>query len=354
MHEGNNITSIYSNIDSNYSHPKREDYLRFCANIKHFLGLKISPNEFISLGRTRHLNRQLLEEGIKNTTVNIDGLDLPNNPTIFVTLHLGCYNIIPLYLLSSGIKLCIPVTQRVYDEQISLYERTYAKFIRHNNVDLKFVNVETSSGFINLLRSVKNGYSLLIYIDGNSGIGGMERKDNKLMRLNFFNNPIFIRKGIGFLSIKLKLNIIPVYTYLTENLKKNNMVFMSSFSHLKFENEEQIIETLWNIFKEPIFHNIGQWEPWLYADSYYVQSESSAKIENHYTFNSERFSPIINNNNFYFYDNVLNKLIKMSESTFKFLVQAYESSHLISSEELSTNLSSSIRSQLISMHLLKQ
>ncbi len=354
MQKGNNITTIYSDIDSNYSHPKREEYLRFCANIKHFLGLKISAKEFTSLMKIKHINRHLLENGISNVAISVSGFESINVASIFVTLHLGCYNIIPLYLLSTGKKLCIPVTQRVYEQQVSIYKRTYEQFIKHSNADLKFVNIETASGFINLLRSVKNGYSILIYIDGNSGIGGMERKDQKLMKLNFFNSPIFIRKGVGFLSLKLGLDIVPVYTNLTEDLKTYNLSFMPSISHHKFETEEQITAAIWQVFKNPIFHNLEQWEPWLYTDSYYIQTEDVKKTVNDYIFNSERFAPIIKDNNFYFYDNVLNKFIRMKEAIFRFLVQASETSQIIKGEELNTNVSPFIKSQLISMHLLKQ
>lgn len=38
-------------------------------------------------------------------------------PCIFATMHYGPYKAIGRYLLSRGISLCIPVTQRVYDTQ---------------------------------------------------------------------------------------------------------------------------------------------------------------------------------------------------------------------------------------------
>lgn len=62
-----NIKKVYSDIESNYSHPKREDYLRFCANIKHYLGLKVSSFEFMSLMQVRSFNNHILENGINDT-----------------------------------------------------------------------------------------------------------------------------------------------------------------------------------------------------------------------------------------------------------------------------------------------
>lgn len=347
------IEKIFSDIDTNYSHSKREEYLRFCGNIKHYLGLIVSSNEFISLMKIRQLNNNILKEGIISDSLYINNLTICQKPSIFVSLHLGCFNIIPAYLLSEGLKICIPVTQRVYIEQLSMYENAYSKLITHNNADLKFVNIETSSGFINLFKYVKDGYSLLIYIDGNSGIGGMERKDDKLMRIEFFNNPIFIRKGIGYLSHKLGLDIIPVYTNLSEDSKIHNLTFISSFTNYRYEKDEQIVSSLWHIFKKPIFHYFEQWEPWLYADSYYIQSEDVTHTENSYVFNSKRFAPIIKGGYYYFYDNILNNLVKMNKTTFSFLVHAYENSKILSSEEISEKISSSIKNQLISMHLLK-
>lgn len=353
MQNENNIKKAYSDIECNYSHPKREDYLRFCANIKHYLGLKVSSSVFMSLMQVRYFNNLILENGINDVILNVIKPKLPDSPSIFVTLHLGCYNIIPAYLLSIGKKVCIPVTKRVYYEQVSIYKKAFVKFISNKNADIKFVNIESSAGFIELLRSVKNGYSLLVYIDGNSGVGGMERKDDKLMTLEFFNNPILIRKGIGFLSLKLGLNINLIYNYVSDDLKTCNLLFMDSLSYCEFNNEEQLITAIWKSFNKPIFHHFEQWEPWLYADSYYIQTEKNITKDNSYTFNFERFSPIIKNNNFYFYDNILNKLIHMRESTFNFLLRAYEKSHTISIEDLSMNVSPTVKEQLISMHLLK-
>lgn len=97
------------------------------------------------------------------------------------------------------------------------------------------------------------------------------------MTLEFFNNPILIRKGIGFLSLKLGLNINLIYNYVSDDIKTCNLLFMDSLPYCEFNNEEQLITAIWKSFNKPIFHHFEQWEPWLYADSYYIQTEKNIK-----------------------------------------------------------------------------
>lgn len=346
----NKITLKYSSIDTDYSHPKRESYLRFCTNIKHFLGLNVSKNEFISLKMIGQMNSDYLYYSEGLIPLSVDSKHTPSQPVIYVTIHLGCYHLIPLHLISKGIKICIPVTEAVFNKQQDLYNQKFHSVSKDSTADLKFVNIETAKGLIELISYIKNGYSLVFYIDGNSGIGGMERKDEKLVEVPFFNDNILVRKGIGYISNKLKLDICPIYTIYDDYAHTQIIKYAPSISHTN--DELKIINTVWDRFRRVILSSFEQWEPWLYADSYYVQKDDPKISDDRLRFNYQRFHPIIKASDFYFYDNQLNILVKMGVKTYNLLIDIYENRESISMDSLKEKLSTTLLNQILSTKIL--
>lgn len=338
----------YIGVATNYSHPTREIFLRFQTNIQHYLGLKVGEDEFIELMKVKHYNSAYLRKENELPSLVLDS-ELPIRPSIYVTLHLGCYILNAACLINTGYKLCIPVTNRVFTEQVQKYELKFNTILHQTDTCIKFVDVESPRGIVELIRYIKAGYSILFYIDGNSGIGGMERKDNKLTEVPFFNNSIFVRRGIGFLSKKLKLDIYPLYTIYSENLNKQVIHVLSKIPYSPNQTDKDITNIIWKRFKKPILSNFEQWEPWLYADCYYNQAFTHLPISNSYRYNREYFKPIIKDNTYFLYDGLLNKFIKMNKITFQTIIHFYENADYIDSDSLKQSFSDNILKQLISL-----
>lgn len=139
--------------------------------------------------------------------------------------------------------MCIPVTQRVYDTQKDSFEQSLSDLV-DDRTNLVFVNVEKRSGLISLFKYVRFGYSLLVYLDGNSGIGGMSRDDEKLEDFHFFHETIKIRKGVQFLADKLSLDVMPVLATLGDVCNKEPYIELFP----AISSRECGIRNMWSFF----------------------------------------------------------------------------------------------------------
>ena len=64
-----------------------------------------------------------------------------------------------------------------------------------------------------MLRELKNGKSLLLYIDGNTGSGSNTMNNHNHLVVDFFSGKIFARKGIALLAHIAHSPIITVASY---------------------------------------------------------------------------------------------------------------------------------------------
>jgi lauroyl/myristoyl acyltransferase len=311
----------FENIDVSYSHSNRENYLRFTSNTRICGMKKENPVKmFKQLMVAGHLNN-FYSKIAEDLTIGVAG-NHSSSPQIYATIHLGSYKLIAHQLLQSGINLCIPISKKVYNEQsdefIDLAQKT-----KSYQGKIDFVNIEERIGIFKLIKYVKQGYSLLFYLDGNSGIGGMERVDDKLTSVNFFNTKIMGRKGIGFLAHSLKLQIQPVVSFFDTADYIPKIHFLDAIPYIP-ENkkdlyEHDLIQQLWNIFCKQISKYPEQWEAWLYVDTFLEKRSKENKeipINGSLRFNSDKYDFIYKNDAYYLYDLTGNILVKMNKSLF--------------------------------------
>lgn len=303
-------------VDTDLNHVQRENYLRFCSNIKRCVGQEGTVNMFKRLFLAEHV-------GDKYDSCNEPIMICKNEylkvsmPCIFATMHYGPYKALGRYLLSRRISLCIPVTQKVYEMQKSSFEHSVSDLIG-DGVNLVFVNVEKRSGLISLFKYVRSGYSLLIYLDGNSGIGGMSRDDEKLEDFNFFHETIKIRKGVQFLADKLSLDVIPIMATLGD--------FSNEDPHIELfpaiSSKECEVRKIWNLFCEHMKNDMAQWEGWCYVNSFFKDKQKKSEVvtgnESIKRFNGERYDFVITDAR-YLYDKTNSTKVKLSKGLFELL-----------------------------------
>tara|TARA_Y100000768_G_C23882125_1_gene635769 strand:- start:467 stop:1090 length:624 start_codon:yes stop_codon:yes gene_type:complete len=130
-------------------------------------------------------------------------------------------------------------------------------------------------------KAISDGYSLIFYADGNSGVGGMTKKNN-MIKINFLENEIYVRKGIAILSSILKKPLTSIL--LSRDLTSNNVTF-SIEDNIQYlndrKNEKQLEETvrkIWRPLEKQVSNDPGQWEGWLY---YYNFINFQNKVSKH-------------------------------------------------------------------------
>ncbi|HKT30922.1 MAG TPA: hypothetical protein VJS89_00350 [Gammaproteobacteria bacterium] len=149
-----------------------------------------------------------------------------NTPVIFCTFHFGSYRLINMLLLSRSFNYLLPVEDQVYTVQKAIFmdhAEGYKKHF-HSTPQLVVVNAEEPTAALVMARKARAGWSLLTYIDGNTGVQGAARKDAKMLKVPLLGRPIYARKGIAFLSHFLKLPIVPVFCEITGQVERRLII----------------------------------------------------------------------------------------------------------------------------------
>lgn len=194
-----------------------------------------------------------------------------SNKRIYCSYHLGSYRLIVSYLLARGVNIAMLVTNDVAEQQI------LSIMIQHEEIahqyprcgSLNIINAESYQGIDDAIEFYQGGGSLLIYIDGNSGVGGMNRQDNNLLTIPFLSREIKARKGVAFLSHLLAAEICPLFIRNNENGTRV-VVHKQSIMPATKQNKKHYIkdttQALYRILESEISQNICTWEGWLYVE----------------------------------------------------------------------------------------
>ncbi len=309
------IISQYANASVSIEDPERENFLRFQRNVEYVFGLKVGTHEYNKLHGVLTLNHICEQKSMMEKSFHVSDYAYSQSPCIYITLHLGCYEEIAAFLIRKEGKVCIPVTERVYLQETRHYNENLAKRGMACS-QLVFVNIESSTGLRQMIRYAHEGYSLLCYIDGNSGIGGMTRNDSKLEKIRFFNTTIHVRKGIEYVSRILNRDIIPIYSYIEDISFQPHIVLMPPFERILHHT---ITDSLWYMFGRVIWQYYWQWEAWLYVDEFIDHSTDMISKQSGYTLNADRYLPLIKSGVCYFYDRQTNRLVKVGRRLFGLL-----------------------------------
>lgn len=329
-----NIICQYANAEISIDDAQRENFLRFQRNIEKVLGLKVDIHEFNKLRGILSFNHLCEEESNLGNTFHVTEYASSISPRIYITIHLGCYEEVACYLIRKEGKICVPVTERVYMQETKHYNIN----IRKRNVkpsQLVFVNIETSSGLRHLIQYAQAGYSLLCYIDGNSGIGGMARNDAKLERIPFFNTTLHVRKGVEFLAKLLKWDVVPIFSCIEDISYQPRIVLLPP---IQCTSDHSLTESIWHTFTSIIWKFYWQWEAWLYVDEFMEQSSKNKFHQNSYVLNTDRYLPLIKSGIHHYYDKETNTLVKMGKKLF-LLLNDLNNSTITTYEELTRYIS---------------
>ena len=141
-----------------------------------------------------------------------------------------------------------------------------------------------------MLRELKAGRSLLLYMDGNTGAGNSTARNENCCLVDFLRHQLYARKGNGYLAHAANVPIIPVINYRPAwddiRLRFFDKIMPDAG---KDRNNFAIRATqqLYDIAAPYIQQYPEQWEAWLYLHK--VVSISNRQVLVDGTFDSERF-----------------------------------------------------------------
>jgi len=107
-------------------------------------------------------------ENLSDETLNL----LKEKPVIISTFHTGSYRIINHFLVKNQIPYSLVIARDVLKTQGEEIKRLFSEYYDgYVNNELTLIDAESSSSGIQMIREVKKGKSLLLYVDGNVGAG---------------------------------------------------------------------------------------------------------------------------------------------------------------------------------------
>ena len=149
-------------------------------------------------------------ENLSNDTLT----QLKNKPNIICTFHTGSYRVVNLFLTSNKIPYSLVVGKDIVQQQGATFQSLYNGLSGNNpEADFNIIDAESANVGLQMLRELKKGRSLLLYIDGNTGAGAATTKNDNRCAINFLNQQLFARKGIAFLAHAANVPIITVASY---------------------------------------------------------------------------------------------------------------------------------------------
>jgi lauroyl/myristoyl acyltransferase len=193
---------------------------------------------------------------------------LKNKPAIICTFHMGSYRILNLFLTKNKIPYSLVMGNDIVKQEGEIFQSLYKELPETSGDDgFKIINAEASNVGLQMLRELKRGRSLLLYIDGNTGAGAATTKNDNRCVVNFLHQQLFARKGIAYLAHTARVPIVTVASYRSswENIRLK--FFDPIFPDIDKEKNlfaEETTQQIYNQVAPLIAAYPEQWEGWLY------------------------------------------------------------------------------------------
>ena len=201
--------------------------------------------------------------------------DIHTRPRVFCTLHLGSYRLINHFLCRHGVQFTLVVDNATLEQQGAKFLALQAATSAYAGSTLRILNAESASIGLQMIREIKAGRSLLFYIDGNTGVGGMGRQDEKVVPISFLDGHILARKGIAFLAHVTRSPIVPVAAFRHDAADFEMHFFPAIVPDAQQPREAFAAETtqhIFDLFATLLRRYPEQWEGWLYLNHFVDQA----------------------------------------------------------------------------------
>lgn len=216
---------------------------------------------------------------VEGLTSEIDHL-LLEKPSIICTFHSGSYRLLNTFLMQRQIPYALVAARTIIQKQKDSYHETFNKLhLSYLYHDFTLIEAESAHCGLQMLRALKEGKSLLIYIDGNSGVKADHSKSHLT---DFFQGKIFARSGVPFLAHVAGVPIISVINY-RKNIDQPILRFFDPIFPATTADRQLFAETavqqIYNNFASVLQEYPDQWEAWMYLHrSIFFDSNQNALL----------------------------------------------------------------------------
>ncbi|KFE71160.1 hypothetical protein [Hyalangium minutum] len=190
---------------------------------------------------------------------------------IFCTYHAGSYRHLFHFLMRAGTDCVLFLAGNTLNKQgQDILEGVQdAARARGWTGTLRTVNAQDRNSLLFGLRALRRGASLVLYIDGNAGVGN--NKDNgSMVPVEFFGQQLMARAGIAYLSHLSGVPVVPVVCRRDAD-HSLSLTFHPPIVPSGDDREQYAASTtqaLYRLLEQSVADALGQWEGWLYVERY--------------------------------------------------------------------------------------
>ena len=192
-------------------------------------------------------------------------LGIQEKPTVILLAHLYSYRCTIRYLLQKGIKVALFVSSDVMQKQAQQFydlAKDVPGILPHH---LRLLDAEDPRVLIRARRAFEEGYSLVAYVDGNTGSKGKASiEQTNLARLDFGPMKIWVRVGMVRMAQWLAC---PLYTiWNTIDLDCRTQLILREWELLG--DEQDVLQGIYTDLYRHISQHPPQWEGLLYFEGF--------------------------------------------------------------------------------------
>lgn len=254
-----------------------------CAHMNLFLSLR-EPQQ---RRRIKQISRRNIWERVYNDldfealkwdpydVVNLDALNQAlekGHGALLATQHVGPYRRIFYELMRRGHTVNI-VLDAVLSAQIIPLIKNQLSRQNKPTADLEerflVINAEKPGGSAReILRALKRNQPVIVYLDGNTGVGGQKETSQHSVIVEFFNQQIAVRKGACHLAYLAKAPIIPLFASWRDGRRPR----MEFFDPIVPDSDEDVesfcrqgMQKLYTLSERFIREQPEQFEEWFHV-----------------------------------------------------------------------------------------
>ncbi|AIM37249.1 hypothetical protein KO02_11520 [Sphingobacterium sp. ML3W] len=131
---------------------------------------------------------------------------LLEKPSLLCLYHLGLHGQLPIKLAEAGLHFDILLDSKVYEAQCSYFTEMKAQLDTQGQ-QYRFLMSDDPAVLLQMRSTFKQGKHMLVFADGNSGAHAAAADK---IEVDFFNDALRVRRGIGLISYLLQ---VPIFSF---------------------------------------------------------------------------------------------------------------------------------------------
>ena len=197
---------------------------------------------------------------------------------IFCTAHVGSYRLLNAVLAGLGAPFALVVDARTVREQGGQFMRSFEEIAASRGLPMRqaLLDAEAPSVGVQVLRLLRRGVSVVFYIDGNTGTGGMARRDDSMTRVRLFGRALWVRRGVAYLAHAAGVPLVPVFNERTA-ADARRLTVHRSLTPAADEDRERFAaratQEVYDLLAGYLTRVPSQWEGWLYLHRFLDTAE---------------------------------------------------------------------------------